>query len=149
MYQIKKRVNTMTTGEKIKSLRKEKGLTQTELGKLIGVQQSAIRKYEHGDVVNIPYKTIQKMAEIFSVTPEYLLGWYSATNNDLQEWDEKCNTDDIRNQSYILKTMQRIMPDVYELLMEYNDLNEDGKKEAILRVRELGFLPQYKKDENE
>lgn len=38
------------------------------------------------------------------------------------------------------------MPDVFELLMEYNSLNKDGKKEAVLRVRELSFIPQYKKE---
>ena len=35
----------MDMGERIKKLRLEKGLTQEELGKIIGVQKSAIRKY--------------------------------------------------------------------------------------------------------
>lgn len=55
----------------------------------------------------------------------------------------------VYGQSNIFAAMKKIMPDVYELLMEYNDLNEEGKKEAILRVRELGFLPKYKKDADE
>ena len=32
------------TGERIKKLRKEKGMTQQELGELLGVQKSAIAK---------------------------------------------------------------------------------------------------------
>ena len=36
------------TGERIKKLRKEKGLTQQQLGEMLGVQKSAIAKYENG-----------------------------------------------------------------------------------------------------
>ena len=38
------------TGERIKKLRKEKGLTQQQLGEMLGVQKSAIAKYENGRV---------------------------------------------------------------------------------------------------
>lgn len=36
-------------GEKIKQLRKEKNLTQEQLGKLVGVQKSQISKLENGE----------------------------------------------------------------------------------------------------
>ena len=49
--------------EKLQELRKQKGLTQEELGKVIGVQKSAIRKYESGMVQNIKRSSI-----IFSVS---------------------------------------------------------------------------------
>ncbi|MBO4847182.1 MAG: helix-turn-helix transcriptional regulator [Lachnospiraceae bacterium] len=38
----------MTLGDKIKQMRTQKGLTQAELGRLIGMDDSAIRKYENG-----------------------------------------------------------------------------------------------------
>ena len=38
----------MNMGERIKQLRIANGLTQEDLGKYIGVQKSAIRKYEKG-----------------------------------------------------------------------------------------------------
>lgn len=60
-------------GDRIKKLRKEKGLTQQELGKLLGVQKSAIAKYENGRVSNLKKDTISKLAEIFQVSPNYLL----------------------------------------------------------------------------
>lgn len=62
------------TGERIKKLRKERGLTQQELGQMLGVQKSAIAKYENGRVPNLKKETIAKLAEIFHVTPNYLLG---------------------------------------------------------------------------
>lgn len=47
-------------GEIIKTLRIHKGITQEELGKVIGVQKSAIRKYESGLVQNIKRTSIKK-----------------------------------------------------------------------------------------
>ena len=52
----------MEIGTKIKTARLAKGLTQEELGKMIGVQKSAIAKYENGRVVNIKRSTLQKLA---------------------------------------------------------------------------------------
>lgn len=52
----------MEVGQIIKSARLEKGLTQEELGKLVGVQKSAIAKYENGRVVNIKRSTLKKLA---------------------------------------------------------------------------------------
>ena len=53
----------MEIGQKIKDARRSKGLTQEELGKMIGLQKSAIAKYENGRVVNIKRSTLQKLAK--------------------------------------------------------------------------------------
>lgn len=50
-------------GKLIKEARLDKGLTQEELGKKVGVQKSAIAKYENGRVVNIKRSTLQKLAQ--------------------------------------------------------------------------------------
>jgi len=63
----------MTTGEKIRQLRKELGLTQEELGNLIGVQKAAINKYETGMVVNLKKSTIAALAKALHVSPVDLL----------------------------------------------------------------------------
>lgn len=52
----------MEIGQKIKQARIDKGLTQEELGNLVGLQKSAIAKYENGRVVNIKRSTLQKLA---------------------------------------------------------------------------------------
>jgi transcriptional regulator with XRE-family HTH domain len=49
-------------GQKIKDARIKKGLTQEELGNIVGLQKSAIAKYENGRVVNIKRSTLQKLA---------------------------------------------------------------------------------------
>lgn len=43
----------MNVGEKIKYQRKRLGLTQTELGDMIGVKKSAVAKWEKGVVTNL------------------------------------------------------------------------------------------------
>lgn len=64
----------MNTGDRIKKLRVSKGMTQEDLGVKLGVKKSAIAKYENNRVANLKKTTIQKLAEIFNVTPSYLLG---------------------------------------------------------------------------
>ena len=53
----------MDIGKKIKEARLAKGLTQEELGNIVGLQKSAIAKYENGRVVNIKRSTLQKLAQ--------------------------------------------------------------------------------------
>lgn len=57
----------MEIGQKIKNARIEKGLTQQELGEIIGVQKSAIAKYENGRVVNIKRSTLQKITSALNI----------------------------------------------------------------------------------
>lgn len=53
----------MEIGQTIRQARIAKGLTQEELGNLVGLQKSAIAKYENGRVVNIKRSTLQKLAK--------------------------------------------------------------------------------------
>ena len=62
----------MTTGEKIKARRKELKMTTEELGKKIGVQRSAISKYETGRV-DLQSKQLQKIAQALDISPVLLL----------------------------------------------------------------------------
>lgn len=64
----------MHMGERIKQLRIQNNMTQEDLGKRLGVQKSAIAKYENGRVQNLKKSTIKKMADIFGVDPSYVLG---------------------------------------------------------------------------
>lgn len=63
----------MTMGERIKQLRKAKGLTQEELGKYIGVKKAAIMKYEKGNVQNMKRSSIEILSNLFNVTPAFLM----------------------------------------------------------------------------
>lgn len=63
----------MNIGEKIKIARQAKGMTQEELGKILGVQKSAIAKYENGRVVNIKRSTLKKISDVLEIRPAELI----------------------------------------------------------------------------
>jgi transcriptional regulator with XRE-family HTH domain len=65
----------MKMGDRIKELRLQYGMTQEELGAKLGIQKSAIAKYENGRVRNLKASMIKKLAEIFDVRPSYIMGW--------------------------------------------------------------------------
>lgn len=64
-----------TMGMRIRSKRTELGLTMEELGDMLGVQRQAINKWEKGEVQNIKRSYITKMAELFEVSPSWLMGF--------------------------------------------------------------------------
>lgn len=59
----------MSVGSTIKKLRLEKGMTQEELGKLLGVKKAAVQKYESGQVQNLKQDTIRKLCDVFGKNP--------------------------------------------------------------------------------
>ena len=63
----------MDIGSKIKAARIAKGFTQEELGNRLGVQKSAIAKYENGRVVNIKRSTLKKISDILDIRPSELI----------------------------------------------------------------------------
>ncbi len=59
--------------KRLKQLRKTHKLTQKELGDKVGVQDSAISKYERGEVLP-PSDILIKLSDVFDCTTDYLLG---------------------------------------------------------------------------
>jgi transcriptional regulator with XRE-family HTH domain len=63
----------MEVGQKIRKARLEKRMTQQELGDLVGVQKSAVAKYESGRVVNIKRSTLLKISKALGMAPGELI----------------------------------------------------------------------------
>ena len=63
----------MTLGEKIRKRRIELNMTMDDLGNAIGVQRSAINKYEKGMITDLKRSTIHALAQALQVSPLYLL----------------------------------------------------------------------------
>jgi len=61
--------------ERIKERRLIMDYTQEELAQKLGLQKSAIAKYENGRVENIKRSVIAQMANILQCSPAYLMGW--------------------------------------------------------------------------
>ena len=73
--------------EKLRQLRKERDLTQAELGNLIGVKDKVISFYEQGDRVPSP-RVIKKLAATLHVSADYLLGIEKNPSVDVSGLDE-------------------------------------------------------------
>lgn len=91
----------MTIGEKIRQRRLELNMTTEELGRIIGVQRSAITKYEKNRV-DLQSKQIKKIADALSISPALLLS---------DDYD--------------------LTPDEDHLLTVYRGANEQAKSDAI------------------
>ena len=59
--------------ERIKELRKEKGLKQAEMAVLLGCTDRHYQRIEHGEV-NLPSLDLLFLADYFEVSMDYLLG---------------------------------------------------------------------------
>lgn len=62
----------MFTGDRLKKLREERGLSQAEVAKAIGVGRTTYLKYETGE--NKPTRKLEELSRLFSVSYDYLLG---------------------------------------------------------------------------
>lgn len=74
-------------GEILKSLRKRNGLTQSELGRHVGLSKAVVSKYETG--IGYPnFETLIRIAKYFGVTTDYLLGEENIKTVDVSELTE-------------------------------------------------------------
>ena len=106
-------------GKLIKDARLAKGLTQEELGKLVGVQKSAIAKYENGRVVNIKRSTLQCLAKAL----------------DLKGSDLIIESNPTEAASLSARVLSD--SDLREVVELYLSLNEDDKKTYKELLRRL------------
>ncbi|HAB01075.1 MAG TPA: transcriptional regulator [Ruminococcaceae bacterium] len=77
----------MTIGERIRQLREERKISQTELAEAAETTKQNLYKYENGIITNIPTDKIEKMAKKLSVSPAYLMGWKEESLNRKDEAD--------------------------------------------------------------
>lgn len=62
----------MDTGKRLRHLREERGLSQEEVAKAIGVGRVTYLKYENGE--NRPVRKLKELSAFFNVSIDYLLG---------------------------------------------------------------------------
>lgn len=76
----------MDMGSLIRCRRLELGMTQEELGKMIGVQKQAVCKYENGRI-DLKRDMIQKLATALEIPPSYLLGTHGDNAEEIKNYD--------------------------------------------------------------
>lgn len=107
----------MSIAERIKMARKAKGLTQTELGALIGKSGNTITNYEKGnrepDVM-----IIKKLSKALGVTGDWLLE---------SDWAYEAEEQ--------------------TLLKNFRTMNDEGKRTLLVMSETLANTPTYQKKE--
>lgn len=110
----------MSKGDRIRTLRKSKGITQLEMAKLLSTTKQTISKYENGIVTNIPSDRIEALATILETTPEYILGWeeekpvtytYDGLSENQKKLIDFARTVPEDKAAMILKVIQSIVED--------------------------------------
>ena len=131
-------------GEAIRNQRKNQGLTLNELGQRMGISGSLVGQYERG-VVNPKYETIIRFADALNVEPREILGnaFMDVVSPEVERLAHSVDdTTDIR-----LYLSGRVVPvTIQERLNEaFSELNKEGQKVAVERVKELAQIPKYQK----
>ena len=108
----------------LKTLRKQKGLTQSEVAKFIGISQNNYSYWEN-DKVKIDNTSLQKLADFFGVSTDYLLG---RTENAL---DRRPLSDIAEN---FIKEFEELFSDenFQKLAGIYKVMNEIQRREILL-----------------
>ena len=93
-------MNIKKVGEQISVLRKNKGITQSELGERIGVSFQAVSKWERGET--LPDVTIlPDLAKILETTVDFIL----LGNEKVVEYKGKFTVKDVKNGLNCLKNL--------------------------------------------
>lgn len=69
---------------RLKELRTEKGMKQSELAEMLSIAQTAVSKYELG-TLDIGTDTIRRLCDIFDCSADYLLGLSSVRSPEISE----------------------------------------------------------------
>ncbi|MCQ2059752.1 MAG: helix-turn-helix domain-containing protein [Bacteroidaceae bacterium] len=117
-------------GERIKKLRKERGMTQEQVGTILGVQKATVQKYEKGSVSNIKPETIEKIAEVFEVSPSYIMGW--------DDFDTKYDSAEMSKEIKLIEEISRIFGYVgVEFYTLISQMNDDGRRKVLFYAEDI------------
>ncbi|RXZ80180.1 XRE family transcriptional regulator [Paenibacillaceae bacterium] len=99
----------MTMGDRLRELRLKKKISQEEVARQIGITRSAYSHYEINNRQPM-YETLIKLAALFDVSLDYIIGGEPAKND------------------------HQLLPDTFEMLRLLNTLDLDKRKQSIAQM---------------
>ncbi len=118
----------MKFGEKIKLLRKQNNLTQSELASSTGVSLRTIINYEKNNKTPQKQDVLNKLASVFNVEVSYLI---EDKNNDyIQSIRKKSSSSNISKPDFLADEIKRFFED---------NTFSDTEKETLLRKIEKSY----------
>lgn len=127
--------------ERMKEALELRNMKQADLVEMTGIGKSSISTYLSGDY-EPKQRNIYKIAKALDVNEAWLMGNDVPMERNYNKQQERLrgyfhSIDDIRVKSIELDHSE------IDLLEQYNKLNANGKSEAVNRVTELTYIPQY------
>lgn len=138
-------------GKRIKDVRKSLNLTQSEFAKKLGVTSMTISRYENG--FREPNLNMLERISLFFDVDLYF--FFQTVTDSLKEWNDYQNKEahiDSITLGYITEKEGEFKftnPEIEKLVNIAEQLNAEGKKEAVKRVEELTYIPKYTEPDNE
>ncbi|WP_411679884.1 helix-turn-helix domain-containing protein [Clostridium thailandense] len=126
----------MLFGDRVKQLRENAGMTQAELGKLVGVSDRVLGYYESNERFPRKQEVISKFASVFNVSVDYLLG---TDGSFMQDAGEAYGAIGHKQAQGVLKNV--------EMLFAGGELMEEDKDEVFRIISELYFDAKKKNKE--
>lgn len=156
-------------GKKIKSAREMKGFSRREIASKLNMSYSTYSNYEN-QKRKIPLPVLLEISDLLDID----ITFFTQTEfDDFAEWktDKLINSthssdtviskykelnDLLQAEVEKIEKVQKTQPTTRDLQRfasdpiaeHYEQLNEDGKKEATKRVEELTYIPKYTKKED-
>ena len=133
-------------GQRIKTLRKRKGLNQTELAQQLKKSLRTVQKYETGEI-EVSIAVVNQIADILETTSTYILGYESSTA-------EIKNLSDIMDFLFKLETVVGIDFNIEVKKPPRSkqwecSITFDGKSMADFNADMCLFLEQWEDERNE
>lgn len=126
-------------GANIFNARKKLHMSRAELGKKVNLHESTVKRYEDGQIKSLDIEKLKEFADALEINIINLLNWENEFNNILNIFKEVYSKNK-NNEYYQLNCNYK------ELFSEcFNVLNSLGKREALKRIKELTFVPEYQK----
>lgn len=149
----------MTTGQKIKKLRIQKGMTQKELAAVLNTSQQNLAQYEN-DKRNPKIGTLKRIAGALNVSINELLGddlvksWMDTiydTANALVEIHDSTMTELAQDISTILKDLSYITEESMKdkILENFSKVNLEGLQKIYDYSEDIAANPKYQKSDND
>lgn len=135
-------------GNRIRSVREEKGLSLDDIAMQIGVTRSTVQRYECGKIEKPKLPVLEAIARALQVNPAWLVG-----KSDDKMGGVRYQTLDIFTSEPAKEALYGMLTkalnesfsgDEFVLIGKYRQLNDEGKSKLSAYLSDLLDMPKYK-----
>lgn len=121
-------------GQRLFEKRKEREMSRAELGKLLNLHETTVKRYEDGEIKNLDIEKLTEFAHALDTTASYLLGW---------TWDSY--TMDLDDNEANVMHAYRDQPEKHLAINKFLGIwvNEAYAPDPSLPIKQIDFWNKY------